>query len=191
MVNPRLSEFWGWVFFFFAKVHCLDFSWNHPGVNISMPSMLIRLFDAILDAECHTEQETANFMRLGMGNSEWPGWLMLGIYILMVWLMAMAMVVGTISSIPQVCSHKITKPLWGCSCLALSSTCMKGSHFFPGKNGTGWRDECRDDWLGKRAFFPERNLKREPDLYITYAYVTHFFLMINPEGQEFLRPGMI
>lgn len=42
-----------------------------------MPSMLTRLFDAILDAECHTEQETANFLRLGRG---WLGWLMRGIY---------------------------------------------------------------------------------------------------------------
>lgn len=75
------------------------------------------------------------------------------LYILMVWLMAMAMVVGTISSIPQVCSHKITKPLWGCSCLAPSSTCTKGSHFFPGKTGRGWRDECRDDWPERGHFF--------------------------------------
>lgn len=80
----------------------------------SMPPILTRLFDAILDAECHTEQETANFLHLGMGNSEWLGWLMPGIYILMVWLMAMAMVVGTwgVSRIPQVCSpEKTAKPL--------------------------------------------------------------------------------
>ena len=31
--------------------------------------MLTRLFDAILDAECHTEQETANFLRLGGGEA--------------------------------------------------------------------------------------------------------------------------
>ena len=102
--------------------------------------MLTRLFDAILDAECHTEQETANFLRLGMGNLEW---LVDAGYILMVWLMAMAMAVGTwgVSRIPQVCSSQETRQ--ALVRLQLLSAVQHMHERLPFLSGEGWDGMAR------------------------------------------------
>lgn len=184
VVNPRISRYFCKIvgmIFFWAKVQGSGISgditpvWRSQEIP-SMPPILTRLFDAILDAECHTEQETANFLHLGMGNGL-AGWC---------WVYTVYPH-GLVDGHGHGCWDYLQYPPslfpqnhQALVRLQLLSAVQHMHERLPFLSGEDWEGMARwvQGWLTrKRPFFPERNLKREPDLYIIILLI--FFLMIN------------